>query len=97
MVFMIILNLFLKLNRADFKAEELKKKTDENIYKFGQEFRLAHRQAFWTCPCCVTHECHFVPSIMPRELRDFKTILRGHWAVLTPAHINSLKEPLFSC
>lgn len=77
----IILNYFLKLIKNDFKAEELKKKTERNSYKLRQGFRLAHRQESRTCPCCVTLECHFVPSIMSRELllRDLKTILSGYW------------------
>ena len=78
----IILNSFLKLIKNDFKAEELKKKTERKSYKLRQGFRQAHRQESRTCPrCCVILECHFVPSIMSRELllRDLKTILSGHW------------------
>ena len=77
----IVLNSFLKLIKNDFKAEELKKKTERNSYKLRQGFRQAHRQESRTCPC-VTLECHdFDPSIMSRELllRDLKTILSGHW------------------
>lgn len=78
----IVLNSFLKLIKNDFKAEELKKKTERNSYKlnWGRDFAWLIAKNLGLAHGVVSPlNAILVPSIMSRELRDLKTILSGYW------------------